>query len=348
MMGKPRQNCGVSGSAIHRLAYLGWMWCFWILWRSLAGQACAQPRSDWHLRLQTEAPAAWQKYHEHIKTLQVSVLRTSRRNDGTPEEDQLVEQFRHRDGMLLALREHRNLRGKVPIREMDLWVLNPRYAFLLSRGREDKPWALEGVVKAEKGEELGFDPKRVSAWFTRAYIPFWLVSDHNPITHPSFKIRELTEVSKPNGLNVLRVDFEHTLNRHGESWFTQGWITLQPQRYWLIEEGQLTQPATGVRCRLEYKELPDGFPALHRFVTCREQSGQWRTIMELTYEYWDKPPAWEEFWLRHYGFPEPEELRWQRPTPWWLYILLAGLALVMLSFAIYAWRRHRRQQLALP
>jgi hypothetical protein len=55
-----------------------------------------------------------------------------------------------------------------------------------------------------------------------------------------------------------------------------------------------------------------------------------------------------EFHLSYYGFPEPEELRWSRPTPWWLYILLAGLALVMLSFAIYAWRRHRRQQLALP
>jgi hypothetical protein len=37
------------------------------------------------------------------------------------------------------------------------------------------------------------------------------------------------------------------------------------------------------------------------------------------------------------------------PTLWWLYIslsglamVLAGLALVKLSFAIYAWRRHRR------
>jgi hypothetical protein len=29
-------------------------------------------------------------------------------------------------------------------------------------------------------------------------------------------------------------------------------------------------------------------------------------------------------------------------------MVLLGLALVMLSFAIYAWRRHRRQQLALP
>jgi LPXTG-motif cell wall-anchored protein len=29
-------------------------------------------------------------------------------------------------------------------------------------------------------------------------------------------------------------------------------------------------------------------------------------------------------------------------------MVLLGLALVMLGFGIYAWRRHRRQQLALP
>ena len=58
-----------------------------------------------------------------------------------------------------------------------------------------------------------------------------------------------------------------------------------------------------------------------------------------------REPGREEFMLSYYGIPEPEELRW-RPTPWWLYILLAGLALVILSFGIYAWRRHRRAAFA--
>ncbi|MCS7017294.1 MAG: hypothetical protein NZM42_14405 [Gemmatales bacterium] len=48
--------------------------------------------------------------------------------------------------------------------------------------------------------------------------------------------------------------------------------------------------------------------------------------------------------MPHFGLVEPSPLA--RPRPWWLYLSLTGLGLVVIGFAIGTYLRWRRSRLA--
>lgn len=345
MKGELPQRSRVLGTYADWSGLAGLICCFAALTCSAGQYVLGQAAGDWRVRLETEAPTAWQKYFERVKRMQFSSLRVTTEK-GTRDSQYRME-FRQRDGMLLYLWDRTDFETKPPTRSIRLGVVNPRYGFTVTRRDEDKPWALEALVRPEQVDELPLpNPKKVVDSLKFVYIPSWLVGDKNPITHPNFKILKLTEVFNQEGGKVLRVDFEHTLSEGGETFIKQAWITLLPEKYWLIEEAQLIQPPSDVRIKHEYKSLADGFPVLHRRITRREEPDGSYTGAEMLVEWSDQPPPEEIFYLTHYGIPEPEELRWRRPVPWWLYILVAGMLLAMVGLGIYAWRRHRRAALA--
>ncbi|MCS6977776.1 MAG: hypothetical protein NZM31_12325, partial [Gemmatales bacterium] len=58
----------------------------------------------------------------------------------------------------------------------------------------------------------------------------------------------------------------------------------------------------------------------------------------------DTLPPESEFTLSAFGLPEPPGVTWERPTPWWLYGIAVGLALVVLSGILFrVFGRLRRQ-----
>jgi hypothetical protein len=192
-----------------------------------------------------------------------------------------------------------------------------------------------------------------------AYIPSYLGGINETLLDRRFTLETIE--AHPEGDRIfVRVQFRYTRLVETGSVHKNGWLLLDPAHYWTIRAGECTTTlndsesgprlVSRARVNLAYTLTDDGFPLIAKQSLVSEfpETGR-QFLMEETYEFWEQPqPNEAEFRLSYYGFPEPEELRWSRPTPWWLYILLAGLALVMLSFAIYAWRRHRRQQLALP
>jgi hypothetical protein len=51
-----------------------------------------------------------------------------------------------------------------------------------------------------------------------------------------------------------------------------------------------------------------------------------------------------EFTLSAYGFAEPPGVTWERSTPWWLYGILVGFALILVSGILYKVIRRLRMR----
>jgi hypothetical protein len=51
-----------------------------------------------------------------------------------------------------------------------------------------------------------------------------------------------------------------------------------------------------------------------------------------------------DFTLSAFGLPEPPGVTWERPTPWWLYGILVGFALILVSGILYKVIRRLRTQ----
>jgi|GEM_PF-2906400 len=300
--------------------------------------------SIWRQRLQREASQAWEKYHNAIKSLQFAVRISSR------EQDKLTMlkrvEVNHIDDRTIVTVEQELPREQRGLRRT---VVNPEYAFELELVRKQASWRLLRIIPGDQIEQLSLalDPKNALTYYRAAYVPFW-AAIYDTLTHPNFSIKRVAYVDKAKGQR-LRIEFEHTFHASSGDVTKQGWLLLDPGKYWVITEGEVSNDWAVSRARLEYEDTPNGFPLLQRI-----EKDTWypqlekQATAEWAFEYWEKGPVRgeEEFRLSYYGFPEPEELRGHKPTPWWLYILLAGLALVIVSFAIYAWRRHRRAAFA--
>ncbi len=65
-----------------------------------------------------------------------------------------------------------------------------------------------------------------------------------------------------------------------------------------------------------------------------------RQVSEYSIQYNVNVPD-EEFRLSHYGLPEPNGVVWPRPTPWYLWIIGAGV--VCLIASAYLWKRVARR-----
>jgi len=288
--------------------------------------------TDWEQRLRLEAPVAWSDFRERIKDFQYRVRVIGSGNT------EVVIEFKQRRGCALRLREELNRDAKRNY-HAHLVVVNERYGFEVVRSTPDGPWSLAVLASADNIASLLRDPrKRWQEEIECHWKPCW-AGIRDDIFQSNFLWKSVAGRRTEEGLRV-RLDFEY---RHHEGTRKQGWIEFDPESFWLLAEAEVrvsdsgAGPSNLIRFRHIYEKTQEGLPVLR----CQESSHT-----KAIYQFWKEPrPSEEEFYLPYYGFPEPEELRW-RPTPWWLYILLAGLALVILSFGIYAWRRHRRAAFA--
>ncbi len=297
-------------------------------------------------RLQKEAPPAWEKYHSRIKSLQFAVRVSSRNKEAqlTYLKRAVLTCF---DNRIMRTVEQELPRDRRGLRRV---VVNPEYAFEVEQSRKQDGWRLVSIIPGDEIEQLPlpWNPKeKALTYYRAAYVPFW-ASIYDTLTHPNFSIQRVAYVDEAKGQH-LRIEFEHTFHTPSGDVRKQGWLVLDPDKYWVIIEGKVSNDWAISHAKLEYQDTPDGFPLLQRIerISSYPQLGE-LDISKWEFEYWEKKPVRgeEEFRLSYYGIPEPEELRGHKFTPWWLYILLAGLALVIVGFGIYAWRRHRRAALA--
>ena len=291
--------------------------------------------ADWEKRFREEAPKAWRNYLQRVRSFQY-------RGHVIARSTEVKTEFKQRGQSALRLREQwaRQGDGK-SVYDARLLAVNERYGFELVRSTPEGRWALARMMSEQEFAELTSDPrKHIEEAIQCLWIPCW-AGIRDDVFHPNFTWKSVT-VHATGQECLVRLDFKH---QHPQGVVKEGFLIFDPENFWLLRVGEVHILAGGesgrpnsVRFEHLYTKTAEGVPLLRQ-----QRAGQ--TV--ATYEFWEQPqPNEAEFRLSYYGFPEPEELRGHKPTPWWLYILLAGLALVMLSFAIYAWRRHRRAAFA--
>ncbi len=126
-------------------------------------------------------------------------------------------------------------------------------------------------------------------------------------------------------------------------------VIVNPNKNWRIEEvadentvispSDMSPLVSECRRAALYGHLVRGvkLPRSVTFRTCEKPYDE--ATATLTIYYIDSVAPCdaedEHFRLSHYGLPEPPGVTWERPTPWWLYGIFIGFALVILSGILY-------------
>jgi hypothetical protein len=237
--------------------------------------------------------------------------------------------------------------------------VNPGYAFHIERRSEKSGWNLIKLVPAtDEGSYRQYWERAESLRQQRLQVAPLDRSLEELLSDPAIAVHSSPEVQDESEF-VIVLQEKQDSSAHGGGTHMRveklivaldksDYRTIRRCRYrlrspvyswgWFEDVGERTSAGQQTVC--------EGTATDYSISGSVKKVVQYRTESVREAENTEREPPDDEFRLTYYGIPEPEELRWSRPTPWWLYILLAGLALVMLSFGIYAWRRHRRAAFA--
>lgn len=340
-----------------------------LLWATGEVECRAQDGLSWKDRFRLEAPGQWEQYRlVGGKRLQGSRQTTS--IDLTAGGREFIRdryEFKHNDTCASFL--FQPLLGKDKTGK--LYVMNSQYGFQLRRISPDGPWALAGIdLNLDDGFDLDPYPPDFSGMAVMVDRPLTFSGIHERlpdlVKDPDFKVNNVGSLSR-GGAEWVRVDFTsrpkllqpHEINnkqiRAGWNPLRGGWVLLDPQRYWIIREydvqvewqdGSTSTWATSYA----YKDGRDGFPILSR-VVLREKGRDVKgspVENEHSYEYdlveqEDLPE--KEFTLSAFGLPEPVGVTWSKPTPWYLWLGLAGGVCLVLGVG-FRWLKKRAARAA--
>lgn len=317
------------------------------LWLGIADSAAAQERTSLAQRFFTEAPPAWTAQQEFYLTLDSSVTGKRRElgTDGKWTITHFKSYVKNRNG---------NMFDRWDTFESGAWkgLLrgdNSDYRFVLARNSDTKPWVIQSVTKT--------DQPSTKTWQLRKEFCVDLIL--GPRIYPLPRLVALkgfkcvsVNPETTKGEELMRVTFTHT--PEGVNRVKQGWVVLDPSRYWVIRkckiETDLGEKKEGKAIwthELEYREGTNKHPILVKSV-CKGkiwQKGQLIADPEFhaSYDCQERPFIPDsEFTLSHYGLPEPHWLP-AKKTPWFLWLGACGIGCLVLAMCV---RFFKRRQMA--
>ncbi len=338
----------------------GMLWSAPLAMRRIA--ASDEGKTSPQARFREEAPRKWEEFRRRAQRLQGSYLSTSfdRAQGGKVF---LRTRYECKQNERCALCSMQDLVGGE--REGRLECLNPRYGFRLYRAVSDSPWAVVGLDKDVKdgyGLSSLSPGVRVAGLIVEKPLSFSSMWECllDMVRDPDFVIQRVS-YAPHEGDDRIRVDFKYRPKmvpprtewgdiQPGWNPLRGGWILLDPARYWVMHgfevetewQDQTTGTLTGT---FMYQDGEGGFPILKRSqqlykgIDKRGTRNETESVEE--YELTEKDIPDEEFTLSAFGLPEPSE--GQRPTRWFIWIGLAGIAFVGLTMFL---RRLSRRAVA--
>jgi hypothetical protein len=217
--------------------------------------------------------------------------------------------------------------------------VNSRYSFEV-RKDPGKQWVL-----VDYGE-LGSQPREVFPYLgtevpiCRGLAPYWLdegtwLPDLFGQGVKNARLRPTGWVAQ-GGASVLRVEFEYP-HRHSPGVTFKGQVDLVPARSWVVLGwvSEMTRGGVTRRTVLEREFAPADDPVPlplreRRTVTSSTSGGRGReTVMEYKWAKEKADPS--EFRLTAFGLPEPPGVKWDRPTPTYVWVLLAAAVTAALA-----------------
>ena len=161
------------------------------------------------------------------------------------------------------------------------------------------------------------------------------------VASPTFKMKKVAAVKSDDG-ELVRIDFDRLLTDPQKRSFSysDAFMVCDPERSWALKEYGSTGFDGQVifRTTVKFGELVQGFPIPER-ITHLSSSPNDPTISRsvITVELTRKDIPKEEFYLSHYGLPEPT---FQRGWFWtWVWYLVAAIVCFVTSAIVVKRRR---------
>jgi hypothetical protein len=238
--------------------------------------------------------------------------------------------------------------------------INPKYAFHLSRRSPDSPWLLEEIIEGNSTPNYGLIRRIIDDVTTTinygvsfpyaARLPLWEV-----ISQPEFQIKGCRMV-RHEERELVEVTFLYDYRQGNSVTKLSGRLLLDPSQYWcwhfceMQMEGKIAKGSLklwGVQ-----SDQVQGFPPLKRIweeeneaVSIHDDKvrNHRRMRMEVTLNRLKRQLGDEEFTLSAFGLPEPVGVVWEKRTPVYVWLLVAaGVLLTLGVFFRWLARRLRR------
>jgi hypothetical protein len=240
--------------------------------------------------------------------------------------------------------------------EARLSAINPRYEFKLHKpfGKTDwllLAWRLTDEEKPDYRPPVTYTPE-IFAPFSH-HLAFGGLPLDKLVTHSGWKVNTIQ--ASPADAAMVRVSFSFTEStRPGFTSRYEGWLDLDPSAGWCVRRSdyQLKLDALGkiiskhFVCDNHCTVIAGAIPVVTH-VQCDDSdvkpdgsfTNLQRRIFRFDTRYPDKVPE-TEFTMTAFGLPEPVGVTWEKPTPRYVWFLLAagGFALLMLGFRYVARR----------
>lgn len=315
----------------------------------LASSSASAADVDWRARFLAEAPRAWEKYRDAHRFLQGTCRGARQDQDGSNEKYEIE----------IKVNESCRLIRAVEPQSTDVFGKNPRYVFHLRIGKDGK-WVLLNLFQSDElhAERAKWIEERIARYgrgtvdaIGRVGLEYEWVGD----LLNADRIRITRATPKPvGGSTFVEVQFESIVPPGNPGLLEGGILLLDPDRNWLIVNhtaSTRSNTATGTQSlRFEFgmgsspHQLRCDFR--QEFKLADRPNPRWTTAQEeYDFRIPDRLPDTREFTVSHYGLPEPVGVKWEKPTPRYVWFLLAtgAFAGVAVLFTYLARRARARR-----
>lgn len=304
---------------------------------------------DWRARFLAEAPSAWNDYRRANRYLQGTCRGETQSSEGVSQ--------RHE----FSVKMNETCRS-VQVVEKESTVVygqNPKYIFRIQQGK-DGGWALVKLYLADQFEDEGAKAitGRLDIYCSdTSESVLRLAPDNTDLGEliQSERTRVTSAVPKSiDGANLIEVQFECTLNPDDLRHLLGGTLFVDPSRSWLpVSRHSTVRNKVGTGVHTSHFDLASGINPQPSSVRYREdyklnsqKEPWWRSGREDCDLRVPNPlPDTREFTLSHYGLPEPVGVKWEKPTPRYVWFLIATAAFagVAVLFTYLARRARARR-----
>lgn len=210
---------------------------------------------------------------------------------------------------------------------------NSEYAFQINRDSAAKAYSLS-FIEQLRHPSLA-DLKIQYAENEARAFPFggWYFLGEpvaNIVENPSFQIKRVG-IENREGAELVRIEFDRKYSdpkQRGYS-YSDAFMLCDPERHWAMVEYGMTSfdGLITARTALAFGEVVNGLPipkSITHISSRKDDDGEpliWRQVIEIEVAAEEVPK--EEFYLSHYGLPEPNFRRGWFGV--WVWYLLAGI-----------------------
>ena len=317
---------------------------------SIVSLAEGKDVGDLQARFFQEAPIAWREYLDlasHTQgeggSKQIESKTGKILNTGMPFQFKL-------DGTLgLFLRQARD-------KPKRLEAQNDKYQFIVASPNSNDAsivqliwddWStgadLVSAISPRGSDAIGAAPWRAAMAYACQGLLVDAVWLPKIFSSPSFKVVKASAVKSTNE-DLIRIDFEYNPPEFGNNRVRNGYVELDPSRYWLIRaaevDGYQPNPEWRAKIRIdnEYDDSTLGFPYATRHTTRTVSSiADFKDVYDTTMRKMDASDI-GPFQLSSNGFPAPEDPRHRRRS----YLVFWNLEVIFFLLAAILFYRFSR------